>query len=366
MKLVNDLKVAMRLGQAVMSHRVSYLIVFITARCNLLCKHCFYTEEIQNAKSKKELTLEEYGKIAAKTGPLTNLNFTGGEPFIRRDLGEIVRLFRQHTQVPFVGITTNALLRPQILEGVEQICQQEGPYFLKLGVSIDGFKEVHDNTRDRAGCFDEVLKTIEALRPLRAQYKNLMVYVSTTMTKYNKERIKEFIDYVMDELNVDAHYLGYIRGNAMVAETKEVTAAEYREATAYLRNRWNYKSPFFNLLNMANSLMTSVNDRIIETNQYVMPCVAGEKMLTISEEGFVKPCEILEQIGVAPYIMGDLREHDYDLSRVLASPTAQEIRRRILEEHCFCTFECANQASIVYKLPNLARAAAIHLRRKGT
>jgi MoaA/NifB/PqqE/SkfB family radical SAM enzyme len=340
------------------------LIVFVTARCNLLCKHCFYTEEIQNAKSKRELTLEEYGQIARHAGPLTNLNFTGGEPFIRKDLPEIIAEFRTHTQVPFVGITTNGLLRHQILDTVDRICRQTGPYYLKLGVSLDGFKQVHDETRDRTGAFEETIKTIQALRPLRDRYPNLMVYVSTTMTKYNKDHIKAFIDYVTENLDVDAHYLGYIRGKPMVEEAKEVTALEYGEATTYLRNRWNNKSRLYNLLNLVNSVMTSVNQRIIETNEYVMPCVAGEKMLTITEEGYVKPCEMLEQIGTAPAVMGDLREHGYDIYRVLATPSAREIRKRILDDHCFCTFECANQASIVYKIPNLAKATTIHLGRK--
>ncbi len=364
MSLVQGLQVARQVGQAVMNQRVSYLIVFVTAKCNLLCKHCFYTEEIQNAKNKNELSLEEYGKIAQKTGPLTNLNFTGGEPFIRKDLPEIIDSFRRYTGVPFVGITTNGLLRHHILEMVEKICSQEGPHYLKLGVSIDGFKEVHDRTRDRVGCFEETIKTVKALRPLRDRYPNLMVYISTTITKYNKGEIQEFIDFVRDDLAVDSHYLGYIRGNAMVEETKEVSAEEYRKATNHLRHRWNHKSPVYNLLDVANALMVSVNQRMIEKGEYIMPCVAGEKMLTITEEGLVKPCEVLEQIGVSPYIMGDLRQCDYDIYKVLATPTAREIRRRILDDHCHCTFECANQASIVYKLPNLAKAATLYWSQK--
>ena len=48
---------------------------------------------------------------------------------------------------------------------------------------------------DALAAYEQVLKTLEALRPLREQNPNLMVYISTTMTKYNKDRIKELIDY---------------------------------------------------------------------------------------------------------------------------------------------------------------------------
>ena len=360
MSIAQNIQISSQLAGAVMNRRLSYLIIFITAKCNLLCSHCFYTEEILKAKSKKELTLDEYEKIARQAGTLTNVNFTGGEPFIRPDLADVVHLFRRYAKVPFVGITTNGLLRRQILEGVEKIVSQKGPAYLKLGVSLDGFREVHDRVRNRVGSFEEAVKTIHALEPLRKRFPHLMVYVSTTLTKYNKADILPFIDFVRNEVPVDAHYLGYIRGIPMEQEAKEVTLDEYRQATRHLQNSWNMKNPFFNILNLTNNLMLSVNQRIIEKNEYVMPCVAGEKMLTITEEGFVKPCEVLEQIGISPYIMGNLRDHDYDLYQVLGTPAAREIRRKILDDRCFCTFECANQASIAFKLPNLVKAASVH------
>ncbi len=358
--------VAGRFGGAILTKRPSYLIVFVTAKCNLLCKHCFYTEEIQNAKGKKELTLDEYRLIARKAGPLTNLNFTGGEPFVRADLADIVAAFRECTGVPFVGITTNGLLRERLLETVERICAQPGPYYLKLGVSLDGFEGVHDKTRDRVGAFQETLRTIEALQPLRRRYPRLMLYVSTTVTKYNKGEIMPFIDFVRDNLGVDAHYLGYVRGSAMVPETKEVSLEEYRQATDYLGHRWNPKSAVYNALNALNSLMVAVNRETIARDGWVVPCVAGQQMLTLTEEGLVKPCEVLEQIGVSPYTMGDLRKHDYDINAVLRTPEARAIRRRILEERCHCTFECANQASIVFQPSSLVKSAWLYARHRIT
>ncbi len=364
MNTVSALKVAGQIGRAVLSDRVSYLIVFVTARCNLLCKHCFYTEEIQNASSKRELTLSEYGRIAEKLGPLTNLNFTGGEPFLRQDLPEIIRVFRKHTQVPFVGITTNGLLPDRTVQMVERVSRDGEAYHLKIGVSLDGFEDVHDGMRGKIGAFKEALRTIAGLKPLRARYPTLMVYVSTTVTKYNKATIRAFIDLVRKDLDVDAHYLGYVRGNTMAEDAKEVTLDEYRDATEYLSHRWNRNSPFYNLLNGLNTLMVSVNKETIDRNGYVLPCVAGEKMLTLSEEGMVKPCEVLEQISSSPHVMGNVREHDYDIHQILATPAAREIRRKILVNHCHCTFECANQASIVYKPRSLVTAARLYLGQK--
>jgi hypothetical protein len=68
---------------------------------------------------------------------------------------------------------------------------------------------------------------------------------------------------------------------------------------------------------------------------------------------------MLEQIGVSPYTMGDLRENDYDINKILQTANARKIRERIIKERCVCTFECANQASIVYKPKNLIKALQI-------
>lgn len=353
-----------RLGEAAIDRRVQYLILFVTARCNLLCKHCFYTEEILNWKSKKELSLEEYEKIADKAESVVQVSLTGGEPFIRKDLGDIILAFHERARTLFFNITTNGLLERQILETLESLLARAPGLNLRLGLSIDGFEQVHDRIRDKAGGFRQVLATARALAPLRKRYPGFTTHVSTTLTKYNAATICDFIDFVRNDMDVDAHYLGFIRGNAMDPETKEVTTADYWRATAHLKRRWIRKNRYQNILNGVNALMNSVNRYILEGDRYFFPCVAGEKMLTIDEEGKIKPCEILEQKGVSPHIMGDLRAHDYDLYRVLETSAAKAIRNDILATQCRCSFECANQASVAYNPANFVKALGLHVRQQ--
>lgn len=358
---ISHAAVLRQLGSAWLTRRIQYVILFVTARCNLLCKHCFYIEEILNAKNKKELSVEEYDRIAHNMGPLMNVSITGGEPFIRKDLADIVLSFRRHAHTLFFNVTTNGLIEKRTLETIEKIFTADPSTNLRLGVSIDGLEDVHDITRDRQGAFRETVRTIHQLVPLRNRFEGLTVHISTTLTKYNKHQIRELIDFVRDELSVDAHYLGFIRGEAYDPEYKDVGLADYREANAYLKNRWIVKNPYQNAQNVVNLLMRSVNEHILATNDYFIPCVAGEKMITIDEEGRVKPCEILEQIGVSPYIMGDLRLHNYDIYKVLATEEARSIRERILRERCHCTFECANQSNVAFSLPSLGKAAGLHV-----
>src|SRR3990167_4079281 len=69
-----------------------YVQFYITARCNLTCEQC---NIIYSNSDVRECTLEEIEKIAenlAKIGVAIVL-LTGGEPFVRKDLPEIVKIF---------------------------------------------------------------------------------------------------------------------------------------------------------------------------------------------------------------------------------------------------------------------------------
>ena len=81
----------------------------------------------------------------------------------------------------------------------------------------------------------------------------------------------------------------------------------------------------------------------------IVPCVAGGKMITLSDEGDLKPCEMLEQIHNSDeHTTGNLRDHNYDIEAMCQTPKAKEVRKWIKDSKCHCTFECANMANIVF------------------
>ena len=67
-----------------------HLTFFVTARCNAVCKHCFYHDSLN--KKFNELTLEEIDKFTKTMDPLLSLSITGGEPYIRDDIDKIVKI----------------------------------------------------------------------------------------------------------------------------------------------------------------------------------------------------------------------------------------------------------------------------------
>src|SRR3954452_7572564 len=89
---------------------VSYLRISVTERCNFRCVYCMPAEGIALAPKSQLLTYEEIARVArvgASLG-LTKIRLTGGEPTVRADLPELVRMLSGIPGVRELSITTNA------------------------------------------------------------------------------------------------------------------------------------------------------------------------------------------------------------------------------------------------------------------
>ncbi|MDP8225729.1 MAG: radical SAM protein [Candidatus Lernaella stagnicola] len=125
----------------------------VTTRCNLRCPYCFNAENVV-ARS-KEISLAQFQAMAddwARYRP--GIFISGGEPFSRQDLVEVIAAFKAHG-LP-VGLVTNGTL----------VDEDKARRLAALGldafmVSVHGQREVHDKAVGIPGSFD---KTMEAIR----------------------------------------------------------------------------------------------------------------------------------------------------------------------------------------------------------
>ena len=90
------------------------IVHFLTNRCNARCSFCFI--DFDNPDTfKGELTLDEIDKLTQNLGKsLLNVNLTGGEPFARKDIVDIAKIYLKNTTIQSMYITTNASLPDRI------------------------------------------------------------------------------------------------------------------------------------------------------------------------------------------------------------------------------------------------------------
>ena len=318
-----------------------YLILYLTSRCNFRCPMCFYLEEIRDP-DKDEIDLCELEKLSRSMGRLVQLSLTGGEPFLRRDIPEVVAMFARNNAARYVTIPTNGFLTDRILTTLERLVADQPDVHFRIPVSLDGYPDDHDRIRS-AGSFAGAAATLDALVGLRRRVHNLSVDVNTCYSALNEDRLAGFVDFVADRFDVDNHTVTYVRGNAE-AEARNPSIREYARIVDDIRRRRGPREsrPFSSLLRGVMDYQRDVLRRTLENDRMYVPCVAGRKMIVVSERGHVLPCEILDRP------LGSLEAHDHDVRSVLGTPQAREVTRWIRQTKCHCTFECALVTSIIF------------------
>lgn len=98
---------------------INYLRLAVTDRCNLRCNYCMPSEGIDFAKTDTLLSiaeLKQVSEILVSQG-IDKIRITGGEPFVRKDLMELMRHLSQLEGLKDISVTTNAtLIGPHIDE----------------------------------------------------------------------------------------------------------------------------------------------------------------------------------------------------------------------------------------------------------
>ena len=121
-------------------HRISYLRVSITDRCNERCSYCM-PQELQEWLPREEiLTFEEtlrLIRIAADLG-VSKVRVTGGEPLTRRDVLNFVRRIPEIPGIKNIGLSTNGtLLAREITSGKTMAAALRDAGVQSVNISLD-------------------------------------------------------------------------------------------------------------------------------------------------------------------------------------------------------------------------------------
>lgn len=131
----------------------------VTDRCNLRCSYCMPEQDYVWLPREDVLTFEE---MASLTGYFTDLGvdrvrLTGGEPLLRRDVSELIRLLRQNQRVTDIALTTNGILLADQAEAL----YEAGLH--RVTVSLDTLRPERFLQLTRRNEYARVLEGIESV-----------------------------------------------------------------------------------------------------------------------------------------------------------------------------------------------------------
>jgi MoaA/NifB/PqqE/SkfB family radical SAM enzyme len=340
-----------------------YFVYFVSDVCNARCKHCLLAEHDEAVRA-KELTIDEIEKVSASMDDMLFFTPTGGEPFLRKDLAEIVRIFQRNNHALNVGIPTNGSLTDRVIATTEEMLKSCPDTDLHIDVSIDGVGEDHDEIRQFPGLFERATRTYQELRKLEKHYPNFSTCVEITVSAYNQDKLLELYDHLTHKVGVNTVFTLLTRGAPREAGAKNFDIHKYEELHRVLEadNKARmlsgyYKMPFSDVLNAKRIVRPKLIAKTVREQRYQIPCFAGTLGAAMFSQGQVLPCEL--QVD---RVIGNVRDYNYDFKAIWSSPRAEELRRYIRETKCFCTYECFLTINILFNplvLPSVFKEWAI-------
>ena len=317
----------------------------ITYSCNSRCKACFIWKKYRKRPGlkKKELTANDWKEFFEKlNGDLYWLSISGGEPFLRKDLAEIVTSI-ENKNLRLFSMNTNGYLTEKIYGDVRAILEsldKKTKFF--LAVSLYGSEKTH-NTMTGMNSYRNAERTYELLRGLENDHKNFRVERELLITRHNLKEIKDLttilntkkIPFVLVLAQESEFYENV--GNDTYLPSKEK-----RELIDILKS---VEIPLYNNKDVIKRVFKKLLIKSLEKSGQPIPCYSTWSSVRIDPYGNVYPCIMKNEI------IENLKGNGMDLKKVLENPKLRNIQKGIKNKECSCWTPCEAYQSIVQNLP---------------
>ncbi len=280
----------------------------ITNTCNYHCSYCIFSSDAK--KYENELTTEEVKNAIneLKENKFSYIKFTGGEPFTRKDMTEILKYA---SELGFdMDISTNASL---ITSDIAQ--ELKNMKFPMVHVSLDGYDlNSHEYVRGK-NTFERTLRGIRYLTE-----NNVYTRIGTLIYKYNEDKLEEIVKLAV-ELNANEiifsfmEAVGRLNGDEAIISKRTIDSAKKEIENLSLLYKEKIK----------------VKYSFTENKEYKAEdfCPAVNKFLYINNLGQVSPCTW----GVAknPEYKSELTLKNSTFSEIINSKPIQKYLKYIEE-----------------------------------
>jgi len=247
--------------------------IITTYRCQMRCKMCDIWENPTDKE--REISARELEILP----DFKFVNITGGEPFVRRDLEDIVEVMSRKSDR--IVISTSGWHTDRIIRMAEKFPN------IGIRVSIEGLAQKNDELRGREGSFDRALRLLLTLKEMGIKD---IGYGCTVSNKNSGDMLwlyKLSRELGMEFATAAFHNSYYFHKNDNEITNKDEVIGNFHRLIEELLKENTPKSwyrAFFNL-GLIN---------YIRGNPRMLPCEAGTANFFIEPYGDVYPCNGLE------------------------------------------------------------------------
>jgi len=294
-----------RIERLIRDHPLQVITWEATRRCNLRCLHCGSpAEEVELAD---ELTADEvvgaFDQIARDfdMSEFRHVNVTGGEPFVRRDLIDVLRRISRWPCYRNIDVQTNGIVladRPELFDELRAVS------VTGIGVSIDGLEPSHDAFRRMPGSW---AKAVEAAR-LGVEH-GYTVTVSMVAHAKNVDEIPRFFEFTRREIRPRVFRLMTLDPLGRTDADSEylLSPDQLRQVIEFLRTQYQrdcptYADPTATMVELGCGgwLGTELEGLV---RPFIFHCIAGITNLGILYDGKLGGCNNIPR----EFVEGEIR-----------------------------------------------------------
>ncbi len=267
---------------------------------------------------------------------IQNVNITGGEPTLRKDLSQIVELLvKKMPELKKITLTSNGFNVDRVVNScikVSKICQKSNIDFL-VGISLDGIDEVHNEIRRVPRAFERTSETILRIKELQEHPHNkIRLSVNCTITRknlYDQENITNWckrhnvhLNFIIAEFSENFYSNEEAEEQLRIKGEDKVYLMKLIEKLAKEKSLFNFSAYFY-----SNMLEMMKNSR-----RRTVPCIYQFDGFVFDTYGDLYYCILWDKIGNC--LDGSCSGIYYDVRNILK-------RRKLLKERCArCTTSC--------------------------
>lgn len=279
--------------------------VITTYRCNAKCRMCniwkFPTQP------QEEIKPEVLNKLPA----LDFCNITGGEPFLRNDLEEIVSIMKK--KAGRLVISTNGYFTDRIVALAKKNRN------IGLRISIEGLPAANDELRGMKDGFDRGLRSLIELQRMGMKDIGFGITVSDRNAKDMIELYQLAKGMNFEFATAAIHNSYYFHKYDNEIENREQVTKHFEELIGNLLRTNRIKNWFRAYFNYG--LIEYING-----NKRLLPCEAGSENFFVDPWGEIRPCNGLEE-NIWMDSMGNLNEKSFD--DIWNGEKAKEVRNKV-------------------------------------
>lgn len=277
----------------------------VTYRCNARCNMC--NRYKKPSKPEEEITVETIKKLP----PMYFTNITGGEPFIREDLKDIVReLYKKSDRIV---ISTNGFFTDRIID----LCKE----FPNIGIriSIEGLEETNNKIRGLSDGFNKGYTTLKKLVDMGMKDIGFGMTVQDANAKDLVDLYKLSDEMNMEFATASLHNSFYFVEAKNIIKDRPMVAKEFENLINELLKSNSPKKWFRAYFN--HGLINYIYGQ-----KRLLPCDMAFDTFFIDPYADVMPCNGTKE----KLVMGNLNESDWDT--LWNSPQAEKVRNTV--RHC--------------------------------